>query len=236
MNIKGIPYQTVWVEYPDIAALCKKIGAAPTATQSDGQPLYTLPTIYDPNTQTVVADSGKIARYLDATYPNHAPKLILAELDVLIAAFEDAFWGAVGAAGFAPIIIPAAFSMLGPGSQPYFRRTREARLGGKLEELAPLGSEARKEVWAKLKKATEKIAAWYEVRADSGRTFVLGDVGGVTYADVVAAGFFMWFKVCVGEDNEEWKEMAAWDGGRWGKLLAAFEQYGAVDVGEQARL
>ncbi|KAI1790149.1 hypothetical protein LXA43DRAFT_891563 [Ganoderma leucocontextum] len=233
LNIKGIPYQTVWVEYPDIAALCKKIGVGPTTTLFDGQPFYTLPAIYDPNTKTAVVDSGKIARYLDEAYPD-THKLIPAELGVLIAAFQDAFLGAFGAA-HAPIIIPAAFSVLHPGSQPYFRRTREVRLGGKLEALAPQGSEARAAAWAKVKKATSKVASWYEADGKE-RSFVLGDDAGATYADVIVAGFFMWFKACLGEDSEEWKEMISWDGGRWAKLLTAFEKYGAVDVGEQARL
>ncbi len=234
MNIKGIPYKTVWVEYPDIAALCKKIGAGPTGTESDGQPLYTLPAIYDPNTKTALADSGKIARYLDATYPDAGSQLIPAELDVLTTAFENAFYGAF--TGYAPIIIPAAFSILREGSRSYFRRTREARLGGRLEELAPQGSEARAQAWANLKKGSAKIASWYEGGGGKERSFVLGDGAGVTYADTVVAGFLMWFKAGLGEENEEWKEMSSWDEGRWGKLLAAFEKYGAVDVGEQAQL
>ncbi|KZP02399.1 hypothetical protein FIBSPDRAFT_808778, partial [Athelia psychrophila] len=40
LNIKGLPYRTVWVEYPDIEQLCKKIGAA--KTNSAAAP-YTLP-------------------------------------------------------------------------------------------------------------------------------------------------------------------------------------------------
>ena len=234
MNIKGIPYKTVWVEYPDIAALCQKIGAGPTSKKGDGSPLYTLPAIFDPNTQTALADSGKITRYLEATYPNAGPQLIPAELDVLTTAFEDAFWSTLGS-GYAPIIIPAAFSVLCEGSKPYFRETRELRLGGRLEELAPLGSDARAQAWAKLKKATGKIASWYE-GSSKERKFVLGDDAGLTYADVVVAGFLTWFKVCLGEESEEWKQLAAWDGGRWGQLMAAFEKYSAVDVGEQARL
>ena len=236
MNIKRIPYKTVWVEYPDIAALCQKIGANPTGTASDGSPTYTLPAIFDPNTQTALVDSSKIARYLEATYPDAAPTLIPAELNVLTTAFEDAFWGALAPSNYTLVIMPAAFGVLREGSRRYFRETREARLGGRLEELAPLGSDARAQVWAKLKKATGKIAAWYESGDGKERTFALGDGAGVTYADVVVAGFFVWFKACLGEESEEWKEMVAWDRGRWGKLLAAFEKYSAVDVGEQARL
>ncbi|KZP23392.1 hypothetical protein FIBSPDRAFT_919171 [Athelia psychrophila] len=44
LNIKGLPYQTVWVEFPNIDRVCKDIGAKPT-------------------------DSLEIARYLDNQYP-----------------------------------------------------------------------------------------------------------------------------------------------------------------------
>ena len=51
MNIKGLPYRTVWVEYPDIVAVLEKIGAPPAGKAPDGSPKYTLPAIYDPNTK-----------------------------------------------------------------------------------------------------------------------------------------------------------------------------------------
>ncbi|TBU53652.1 hypothetical protein BD310DRAFT_859839 [Dichomitus squalens] len=235
LNIKGVPYRTVWVEYPDIAALSKQIGAAPTGKSADGTPLYTLPAIYDPNTKTAVSDSGKIARYLDKTYPD-TPKLIPAELDVLTAAFEDAFSAAIPRPDYAPIIIPGAFNILRPGSQPYFRQTREAALGAKLEDLAPPGSETRANLWAKVRKDAIKVNAWYEADGNKDKTFVLGAHAGVTYADVIVAAFFAWFKKSLGEDSQEWKVIAAWNGGRWGKLLDAFEKYGAVDAGEEVRL
>ena len=89
LNIKGIPYRTVWVEYPDIKPLCLKIGAAATEKLPDGSPLYTLPVIFDPNTSKAIADSAAIARYLDVTYPTHVPRLIPEDMDALHAAFQD---------------------------------------------------------------------------------------------------------------------------------------------------
>ncbi|TFY64395.1 hypothetical protein EVG20_g5963 [Dentipellis fragilis] len=69
LNAKGIPYQTVWVEYPNIAGLCKRIGAEHTEMRPNG-PHYTLPVVQDPNTGAIVSDSFKIAQYLDKTYPD----------------------------------------------------------------------------------------------------------------------------------------------------------------------
>ncbi|EJF63317.1 hypothetical protein DICSQDRAFT_82843 [Dichomitus squalens LYAD-421 SS1] len=235
LNIKGIPYKTVWVEYPDIAPLSKQIGAAPTGTGADGAPLYTLPMIYDPNTKTAVSDSGKIARYLDKTYPD-THKLIPAELDVFTAAFEDAFWGAFHRPDLVPVMNLAVFDILPPRSQSYFRRAREATFGTTMEDLAPLGSEKRANHWAKVRNDASKVAAWYEADGNKDKTFVLGDNAGVTYADVIVTAFFGCFRKGLGEDSQEWKDIAAWDGGRWKRLLAAFEKYGAVDAGEELKL
>lgn len=68
LNIKGIPYRTEWVEYPDIAPLVKSFGLPPNSNS----PIvpYTLPTIYDPRTKRAIMDSAKIAKYLDDEYPD----------------------------------------------------------------------------------------------------------------------------------------------------------------------
>ena len=73
--MKGIPYRTVWVDCTDIEALCKKLGVSPTTTRPSGDPCYTLPTIYDPNTKRAVTDSAAIVRYLESAYPAAGPTL-----------------------------------------------------------------------------------------------------------------------------------------------------------------
>lgn len=71
LNYKQIPYKTVWVEFADVQAVGKRIGATPSTTYPDGTPRYTLPTIYDPNTGRTVSDSVAIAKYLDEQYSEH---------------------------------------------------------------------------------------------------------------------------------------------------------------------
>ena len=75
LNYKGLPFKTVWVEYPDIARVSKEVGFKPSGTWPDGSPMYTLLAIFDPNTSTALADSDAITRYLDATYPD-TPRVI----------------------------------------------------------------------------------------------------------------------------------------------------------------
>ena len=68
LNIKGIPYRTQWIEYPDIADHVKSLGVPPT--EPGTLTPYTLPAIYDPKTKRVVAESFNIAAYLDDEYPD----------------------------------------------------------------------------------------------------------------------------------------------------------------------
>ncbi|KAI0712268.1 hypothetical protein C8Q76DRAFT_482521 [Earliella scabrosa] len=236
LNMKGLPYKTVWVEYPDIETLCKKIGATPTSTRRSRELLYSLPVIHDPNTKSVVSDSGAIARYLDRTYPD-APTLIPAEADALTAALGAALWTVFNPdEDLGAIIVPAAFAQLRERSRPYFRETREKWAGGKLEELAPAGSEKRAKCWETIRKGMNKIAtAWLEADGKE-KLFFMGDRVGITYADITIAGFLMWFKETLGEDSEEWKAMMTWDDGRWGRFMMAFEKYQVVDEGEDVQL
>jgi len=71
LKYKGLKDRTEWVEYPDIETVCKKIGAEPTGTHPDGiTPRYTVPVLYDPSTRVVISESGRIAEYLNETYPD----------------------------------------------------------------------------------------------------------------------------------------------------------------------
>jgi hypothetical protein len=68
LNYKQIPYTTAWVEYSDIDAVSKQIGAPPTGKRSNGEPLYTVPILRIPGTDEVISDSANILRYLEGRY------------------------------------------------------------------------------------------------------------------------------------------------------------------------
>ncbi|KAI0351132.1 hypothetical protein OH77DRAFT_1430153 [Trametes cingulata] len=231
LNIKGIPYKTIWVEYPDIQPLMKKIGALPPHTNEDGSPLYTLPAIYDPNTKTALAESNAIVRYLDKTYPAIGPRLIPAEMDALHAAFRRAFGSALGDnTGY--VMIPATVHNLRPRSEAFFRPDREASFGEKLEDISPPGPK-REKYWSGVRKGFETMAQWLEADG-TDKLFFTGDT--IAFADITVAGVLTWVKYILGTDSEEWADMKTWCGGRWARFMEAFEQYQAVDVGEEALL
>ncbi|KAI9058482.1 glutathione transferase FuA class [Trametes sanguinea] len=230
LNFKGLPYKTVWVEYPDIEAVCRKIGAAATEQKADGSPYYTLPVIYDPNTKKAISESAAIARYLDKTYPDTS-RLIPYETDALHAAFNYAFRRTL-LPDLGKIMIPETAKCLLPRSEAYFRATREVMFGSKLEDISPPGPK-RDEHWNGVKKALRTFTQWLEADG-TDKLFFLGDKIG--YADIIVAGFLVWIRIVLGADSKEWADIKASDGGRWGRFMAAFEKYEAVDAGEDAVL
>lgn len=217
LNIKGVPYKTEWVEYPDIEALAKKIGAPATGTKGDGTPLYTLPIINDPNTGKVIADSFLIAIYLDATYPN-GNTLFPHGTKPLIEAFESGIVGALNAV--IPVQLATSCYILNPPSQAYFRVTREAMFGKKIEEFSPVGTKRDADL-AKAKEALTAVDGWL---AKSEGKFVLGNTA--SYADGILAGWFVWIKVTDGI----WNEVATWHNGRWAAYLENVEKAGYASV------
>jgi glutathione S-transferase len=221
LNYKRIPYCTEWVEYPDIGAVSQKLGIKPTSKRKDGSPLYTLPAIYDPSTDTYIAESFAIAEYLEKTYPD-APSVFPNETAALQKALQlnfaqniDAVWS---------FIMPVVPLKLNPASEEYFRRSREIAFGKKLEDMVPAG-DAKAEEWGKLKKGLDTVYS-YLVLTDKKGPYVMGDT--ISWSDLVLFSFLYWFKLIWGEDSQEWKDIASWNDGRWEAHIDALKAYHTV--------
>nr|AWK67868.1 glutathione transferase-like protein [Sparassis latifolia] len=221
LNYKGLPYKTVWVEYPDIARVCREIGAQPTSTSEDGSPYYTLPAIYDPSTKTAISESEKIARYLDKAYPD-TPVLIPSGTCALHAAFQEVFLMTVQRR-MQPLMLPPTNNILNPPSEAYFRRTRESKFG-KLEDWSPPGP-IREKHQEDLRVELTKVAVWMASDGE-GKPFFMGDT--IHYADITIAGWLVWMKKVLGPESQEWTRLKTWDDGKWGTFMQAFEKYEIV--------
>ncbi|THH14845.1 hypothetical protein EW146_g5531 [Bondarzewia mesenterica] len=199
LNMKGVPYRTVWVEYPEIADLAKKLGAHHTSIR-DEKPHYTLPMIYDPSTGRAISDSYKIALYLDATYPS--PHVLFpAGTESFQAIFTDIFEERVGIWIYR-ILALDSMRQLPPRSQAYFRQTREVLLGGRLEDIAPEGEGVRD-------------------------LYMTGDMP--LFSDAVIASYANWIKRVLGTDSKEWNDLMVAEEGWWAKLIQAFDTWEVVD-------
>ncbi|KAF7354189.1 Glutathione S-transferase-like protein ustS [Mycena venus] len=218
LNYKGIPYNTVWLEYPEIEPLSKKLGALPTRNKPDGSPLYTLPLIHDLSTGTVLSDSDKIAVYLDATYPD-TPRLMPTGTVGMHFAFEDAVLA---------LLFPLwrylntpTHAILNPASEAYFRTVQEATFGMKVEEMNPIGDVDARE-WQKVKDSFGRMDSW--IRANGqGIKYFMGDSH--CYADLWLSAYLVSVKLVL---PEKWEEMKLWHDGRWARLSESVAKYETV--------
>ncbi|KAJ7644271.1 hypothetical protein FB45DRAFT_897413 [Roridomyces roridus] len=215
LNLKGLAYRTIWVEYPDIPEKCMAIGAEPSMMRKDGSPYYSLPVIQDPNTGAIISESLRICEYLDATYPE-TYKLVPPGTYTLQKGYRAGYDTATD--GSIPFIMPAIARILRPRSAEHFVRTREVSFGKKLTEMTPTGEE-REVAWNKFKMGFERVVKWMK----EGEPYIMGDR--IMYPDLMIAGEMQWFIAGFGRDSEEWKDIETWQGGRWGKLVDDLKKY-----------
>lgn len=223
MNIKGLTYKTVWVEFPDIEVVAKQIGVIP-CYERGGIPLYTLPMIYDHNTDVAIADSWAIAKYLDNAYPE-TYQVIPRETAALQKSFQVMVEAKLQLGVFLYTMIQTC-SQLKPQSREYYRRTREAALGKMMEEVAPQGSEAREQAWKGILTILAEVSLWMSENGE-GVAFVCGKRA--AFVDFVLGSHLTVLKRVLGPQSREYRELMCADGGRWAVLTDALARWEYVD-------
>jgi glutathione S-transferase len=140
----------------------------------------TVPVLVDG--EQVIADSWRIAEFLDRTYPDR-PALFSGNPAQLryLAAWTD---GVLNPA-IIRLILMDVFALLRPSEQPHFRTTREKRFGMTLEEVAA-EREARLPA---LRTLIEPLRMTLR-----GQPFLAGEAP--AYADYLVFGSFQWAR-CV---------------------------------------
>ena len=120
---KGLDYETVPVGFTEIPAI-------------ENGSTATVPLLRDGG--RLVQDSFAIALYLDEAYPDR-PSLFGGEGGRAMARFIENWSQSTLHMAVTRIAILDIHNLLGPADQAYFRRSREERLGGSLEEIAAAG-------------------------------------------------------------------------------------------------
>lgn len=118
-------------------------GVDPGVTNEGESKKYTVPTIYHVPTKKYMTDSTAIAIFLEDSYPS--PPVTLSS--AIGSEIETKARRAVIRA-YQVSILPREINILSPRSQDYYRRTREAVLGHRLEDLLAPGRE--EECWRSL--------------------------------------------------------------------------------------
>ncbi|TFY78069.1 hypothetical protein EWM64_g5940 [Hericium alpestre] len=230
LNIKELPYETIWVEYPDIKPTCLRIGAAPTATvqKPDGtsEAQYTLPVLQDPNTGAVISDSFDIAVYLEDTYPDTLA-LFPPGSRALLYLFSETWFEKVGMALWFPLAIAGADKMHA-SSREYYVRTKSAIVGKPMTEFRPQG-DAGEKVWTDALAALSQVRQWIDKNGTGDKAkYVLGET--FSYGDVFIVGWLAYYRSIVGVSSREWGDLMAADGGRWARLATDFDEHGWFKV------
>jgi glutathione S-transferase len=244
LNIKGVSYTTVFVEYPDIEGRLKADSVPSNGTKADSAPFYTLPALVDPNTGAKIADSQNIAEYLDKQYPaagvpvffppgsrtlqvctfsTDSPEQQLNRPSQL--GFRSAFQERVRSFIRKVITQPIAVA-LNPVSAEYWTRTRSERDGGPIEDVAPVGSEKRAGLVRDVLKGLHAVAGFFD-GGEAGGPFAMG--AEPCFADLDIASTFVWAQTVDGEgEGSLWADIAKADGGRWARYLEAFDKWRTV--------
>ncbi|KAG9219068.1 hypothetical protein CCMSSC00406_0001478 [Pleurotus cornucopiae] len=218
LNFKGIKFTTVWLEYPEIEAECKRIGAPPTGKRLDGSLLYTLPVIQDPSTGVVMSESNDILEYLDKTYLD-TPKLFPGNTLGIQLAFDAAAQSRL--LDILPLVIAYIPASLNPVAEAHWRSTREGQLGKRVEELEPKG-EARVAALQKIQASLGEVDGWIS-KSGEGK-FIMGDE--MTFVDISLGAALCGVRVALGDKGVAlWEEISGWHSGRWERLRKACEPY-----------
>lgn len=185
-NYKNIPYQTEWVEYPDIAPRLRSLNVPPHAPGGLGIE-YTCPTIQfleGSEKGKLVMDSLAIAKKLESLYPE--PSLHLdADHNTRVYDLVGEIFG---------LLVPNALvafvrDCLPPRSAEYFADDRKQRFGMSLEDFEKAkGGEGS---WAKAEAAggpLERLKEELSKNKKDAGPFILGSQVG--YGDFVIVAFF----------------------------------------------
>lgn len=136
-------------------------------------------------------DSAPIAQFLESTYPD-PPVPLISELGREIEAKARAVVGPA----FRTSVMPREIDILSPRAQEYFRRTREALLGHRLEDL--LNPDKEEQTWTRLSDDMRAVGELMLTHKADG-PFVLGSrpsytdffiTGSLQCARVVDEGVF----------------------------------------------
>ena len=175
-------------------------GIAPSESPSGAKPRYTVPTIHHVPTNAYIMDSAVIAQFLESTYPEPSVPLV-SELGRKIEGETRAVVGPL----YLSVITPREICILSPRSEEYFRRTREASLGHRLEELLNPNEE---ESWNAADGSMRSVGELMQTNKADG-PFVLG--AAPSYSDFLISGSLQCARVV---DEEVFQKIVKYAGFR----------------------
>ena len=223
LNYKKVPYQIRWINFPEVEATYKSVGAAPTGKKKDGSPRYTLPFIVVTPTGSgepyAISDSLNIAEFIEKTFPDPANPLFPEGTRIDRATFNQFVFEKISTPMF-PLIMQDFLSLLSTHDAEWYEKTREGILGFPVQNMYPKDEVALRACQEKLWAGFDALAELLDV--DGPGNFRLAK-GSVVYAEIelVARLFFMRRN----SPEKIWAHLKGRNNGRWEKLLAAYSAW-----------
>ena len=106
-------------------------------------------------------------------------------------------------------------------SEAYFRRTREAMFGTKLENLLPADGAKDAATWGAFSTGLATTADVY--KRNGGGDWFFGET--FTFVDTIPLGFLSWMRITLGPESEEWKLVESSAGGFWKGQIQKAEKW-----------
>ncbi|KAI0663613.1 hypothetical protein C8Q70DRAFT_906879 [Cubamyces menziesii] len=242
LNFKRVPYSTTWVPLPDIPKVRKSLSVPACRKFADGTDFCTLPIIEDRTTGALVGDSFDIAVYLQKTYPDSGagdlfpPQTFDYELDfnggwllIPLSEYRDKEYPEYAKFN---AMVDAAFTthvQLAAPNLPFDPETEEAsraqfirRAGVKRWEDFILVGEAREKMKESFRETLSGLAKLF--MKDTSGPFLLGTKA--SYGDLIVGAWLRMMRVTLPES--EWEELRSWEGGVFGRLHDALDEFAEV--------
>ncbi|KAJ7083538.1 hypothetical protein C8R44DRAFT_53675 [Mycena epipterygia] len=225
LNYKRLRYRTVWVEFPDVEATLRAIGAPPSAARSDGRPIYTLPVVVDPTRNPkaphILANTNNIAEYLEAAYPARPvfPEGSRALQTLFVHYIQEVF-----VKPLLPIMVPLSHQSLPERSQSHFRGVPGypglASPHPSFQMLPP--GPQREQAWMAVKEQFDFLSVILDKNVGDGDGIVACGHE-VSYADFALCSVLIWIQRMAAQDG--WTRIREWNGGRWVRLWERCKAY-----------
>ena len=184
LNYKNIPYETEWVDFPDIKPLLQSYGVHPKIAEALGAVLdiqYTLPTIRLPN-QTFVMDSATIAARVEDIYPEPSLHLEL-HLHEKVQAILPKI-----ARPLLPELMPKIRdNLVTEHGTKHWVGARENLFGMSIDEFCR--TRGGEQAWVAAKPGLDELKQFVRSYKNDNGPFVLGSE--VSYADFVIAALLI---------------------------------------------
>ncbi|KAJ7241644.1 hypothetical protein C8J57DRAFT_1438765 [Mycena rebaudengoi] len=208
-RISDLRYRTVWVEFPDVEATLRAIGAPASAVRSDGRPIYTLPVV----APHILANTNNIAEYLEAAYPARPvfPEGTRALQSLFVHYIQEIF-----VKPLLPIMVPLSHQSLpershgGGPSSPQVVSDASCR---------PSSVNRR---GAQVKEQFDFLSMILDKNVGDGDGMVACGHE-VSYADFALCSVLIWIQRMAAQDG--WMRIREWNGGRWARLWERCKAY-----------